>query len=152
MPTVKPPGRPSTARRERTKKRPQLPQEIELRESAEKGCSRQPTQIKRKFEFDPARNIGEGWPDGIKIPDPDKAIKTAVVVTIVVLCSALIIAVTVRAMVLGNEQRVDRVLSWTGKALAGLIVWATTPANYWQNTTDLLKKTKQVLKRNVFKE
>jgi NADH:ubiquinone oxidoreductase subunit H len=94
--------------------------------------------------------VGETWPDGIAVDTETVAaheaeLKTGVIVATVVFCCALIAALTIHAMAVGNQQRVDRVLDTAWKVLIGFGVWAVA-ARRWDKVRAVLRKAVHSLK------
>jgi hypothetical protein len=100
-----------------------LPPAKNTRKSAT-SCLPKPQRPIRK----PKLQVGESFPDGItvvkveKITGPDHPIKTAVVITIIALCLAVFIALTVEAIIERNQQRLDSILSFDEKLLCALLI------------------------------
>ncbi|HWQ54358.1 MAG TPA: hypothetical protein VN442_11775 [Bryobacteraceae bacterium] len=96
------------------------------RESSPQGRSPKPQQNPIRLTL----QVGEKWPDGIEIteletvPACEGLLKTGVIIAIIVLCSFLIAVLTVHAMAIGHQQRLDRVLDTAWKVLGGFSVWA----------------------------
>src|ERR1035438_10597535 len=75
-----------------------------------------------KLQQDPSRfglQVGEKWPDGptLVLPAREGVLKTGVIIAIIVLCGALIAVLTLHAMVIGNQQRLDDILKVAWKVL-----------------------------------
>jgi hypothetical protein len=97
-----------------------------------------------KLQQDPSRfglQVGEKWPDGptLVLPAREGVLKTGVIIAIVVLCGALIAVLTLHAMVIGNQQRLDDILKVAWKVLIGFGLWATV-AHQWQKVKSIVQK------------
>jgi NADH:ubiquinone oxidoreductase subunit H len=68
-----------------------------------------------------------------------------VVIAVVVFCGVLIAALTVHAMVIGNQQRLDGVLKVAWKVLIGFGLWAIA-MHQWDKLRAVLRKTMHILK------
>jgi hypothetical protein len=68
-----------------------------------------------------------------------------VVIAIVVLCGVLIASLTVNAMVIGNQQRLDNVLKVAWKALIGFGLWAIA-THRWDDVKAVLRKATRTLR------
>lgn len=95
--------------------------------------------------------LGENWPDGITtqtevIPAHQAALKMGVIIAIVVFCGVLIATLTVHAMVIGNQQRLDGVLKVAWKVLIGFGLWAAIATHQWDKVKAVLRKTMHILK------
>jgi NADH:ubiquinone oxidoreductase subunit H len=62
-----------------------------------------------------------------------------VIIAIVVLCGALIAVLTLHAMVIGNQQRLDDILKVAWKVLIGFGLWATV-AHQWHKVKSIVQK------------
>lgn len=72
---------------------------------------------------------GVEWPQGIvvqteTVPANVGAVKAGIVIVIVLFCIALIAVLTVHAMAMGNQRRLDGILGAAWKVLIGLGLWA----------------------------
>jgi len=91
--------------------------------------------------------VGENWPDGIKtrietIPAHEAVLKAGVIIAIVVFMGLLIVIVTVHAMAIGNQQRLDGILSAAWKVLVGFGLWAIAA----DRVKAVLRKAAHILK------
>ena len=116
------------------------------RESFPQGRSPKPKQTPNRLKL----QVGKSWPDGIAteietIPASEAVLKTGVVIAIGVFCCVLIAALTVHAMVIGNQQRLDSVLNVAWKVLIGLVLWAIA-AHQWDKVKAVLRKAMHTLK------
>src|ERR1017187_1227968 len=107
------------------------PSRKQQREPSPKERSLRPQQIPNRLEL----QVGECWPDVITtkvetLPAHEAALKTGVIISIVVFCGALIAMLTVHAMVVGNQQRMDSILKVAWKVLIGSGLWAIA-AHQW---------------------
>jgi hypothetical protein len=107
--------------------------------------SRKPQQAPGRLKL----QVGKSWPDGITrietIPASESAIKAGVIVAIVVLCSVLILGLTIHAMVIGNQQRLDSILKIAWEVLIASIIWATA-THHWNQLKAVAQKAMHVLK------
>ena len=113
-------------------------------ETQRRSPKQQPTPNRLKLQ------LGEKWPDGITtqteiIPAHQAALKMGVVIAIVVFCGVLIAALTVHAMVIGNQQRLDSVLKVAWRVLIGFGLWAIA-THHWDKVKAVLRKTMRTLK------
>jgi hypothetical protein len=113
------------------------------REFSPKGRSPKPQQTPNRLKL----RVGENWPDGIttKIetsPAREAVLKTGVIIAIIVFCGALIAILTVYAMAMGNQQRLDSILNVAWKVLIGFGLWAIAA----DKVKAVLRKAVHVLK------
>jgi len=116
------------------------------RGSPPQGRSRKPQQTPNRLKL----QVGKNWPDGLTtkietIPAHEAVLKTGVIIAIIVLCSALIANLTVHAMVIGNQQRLDSVLKVAWRVLIGFGLWAIA-AHQWDKVKAVLRKAIHTLR------
>lgn len=116
------------------------------RETGPPGRSPKPQQTPNRLKL----QQGETWPDRITtkaetIPAHEAALKTGVIISIVVFCGALIAMLTIHAMVIGSQQRLDRILVVAWKVLIGSGLWAIA-AHQWNKAKSVLRKKMHTLK------
>lgn len=93
--------------------------------------SRKPKQNSDRLQL----KVGEQWPDGLVAKT--EPVKAGVIAAIVGLCLALITAITIYSMALGNSQRLDKVLDMSWTVLGGFGVWAT--AAHWKRAKAIVR-------------
>jgi len=94
--------------------------------------------------------VGEAWPEGTttkieSIPAHEPLLKAGVISGIVAFCGVLIATLTVHAMVIGNQERLDTILKVAWKVLIAFGLWAIA-AHRWDKMKTVLRKGAQILK------
>jgi hypothetical protein len=108
-----------------------------------RGCSPKPQQTPNRLKLE----VGESWPDGITtkietIPANEAVLKAGVIIAIIVFCGILIAVVTVHAMAVGNQQRLDGILNVAWKVIIGFGLWAIAA----DKVKAVLRKVMHILK------
>ena len=116
------------------------------RESSRHGSS------PKRPQQDPSRlrlAVGDEWPDGPAILNEGRlaredVLRSAVIAAIVVLSVVLIVMLTLHAMAIGNQQRLDDILRLAWKVLIASGLWAT--AAQWPRLKAAVQKLIHVLR------
>src|ERR1035437_7765087 len=104
---------------------PTQPRKSQQRKSSPKGASAKPQQTPNRLKL----QVGENWPDGITtkietIPAHEAVLKAGLIIAIIVFCAVLIAVMTIHAMAVSNQQRLDSILDVAWKVLIVFGLWA----------------------------